>query len=36
LRIAEDAVVIDTSELSVEQVFARMLEVVRERGLSGA
>jgi cytidylate kinase len=36
LRIAEDAVVIDTSDLSVEQVFARMLEVVRERGLSGA
>ncbi len=31
LRIAEDAVVIDTTELSVEQVFARMLEVVRER-----
>jgi cytidylate kinase len=31
LRIADDAVVIDTTELSVEQVFARMLEVVRER-----
>jgi cytidylate kinase len=31
LRIAEDAIVIDTTELSVEQVFARMLEVVRER-----
>ncbi|MCA1566379.1 MAG: (d)CMP kinase [Acidobacteria bacterium] len=31
LRIAEDAVVIDTTELSVEQVFARMLEVVRDR-----
>ena len=31
LRIAEDAVVIDTTDLSVEQVFARMLEVVRER-----
>jgi cytidylate kinase len=31
LRIAEDAVVIDTTELSVEEVFARMLEVVRER-----
>jgi cytidylate kinase len=31
LRIADDAVVIDTTDLSVEQVFARMLEVVRER-----
>jgi cytidylate kinase len=31
LRIAEDAVVIDTTDLSVEQVFARMLEVVREK-----
>jgi cytidylate kinase len=31
LRIAEDAVVIDTTDLSVEQVFARMLEVVRDR-----
>jgi CMP/dCMP kinase len=31
LRIAEDAVVIDTTDLSIEQVFARMLEVVRER-----
>ena len=31
LAIAEDAVVIDTTDLSVEQVFARMLEVVRER-----
>ncbi|HJR09061.1 MAG TPA: (d)CMP kinase [Pyrinomonadaceae bacterium] len=31
LRIAEDAIVIDTTDLSVEQVFARMLEVVRER-----
>ena len=31
LRIAEDAVVIDTTELNIEQVFARMLEVVRER-----
>ncbi|HYP02397.1 MAG TPA: (d)CMP kinase, partial [Pyrinomonadaceae bacterium] len=34
LRIAEDAVVIDTTDLSVEQVFARMLEVVRERWAS--
>lgn len=31
LRIAEDAVVIDTTDLSIEQVFARMLEVVRAR-----
>ena len=31
LRIAEDAHVIDTTDLSIEQVFARMLEVVRER-----
>ncbi|MCA1641880.1 MAG: (d)CMP kinase [Acidobacteria bacterium] len=31
LKIAEDAVVIDTTELPVEEVFARMLEVVRER-----
>jgi cytidylate kinase len=31
LKIAEDAVVIDTTDLSVEEVFARMLEVVRER-----
>jgi cytidylate kinase len=31
LKIADDAVVIDTTELPVEEVFARMLEVVRER-----
>jgi cytidylate kinase len=31
LRIAEDAVVIDTTDLSIEQVFARMLEVVRDK-----
>ncbi|MDQ3754542.1 MAG: (d)CMP kinase, partial [Acidobacteriota bacterium] len=31
LAIAEDAVVIDTTELSIEEVFPRMLEVVRER-----
>ncbi|HEV2802340.1 MAG TPA: (d)CMP kinase [Pyrinomonadaceae bacterium] len=31
LRIAEDAVVIDTTDLNIEQVFARMLEVIRER-----
>ena len=31
LKIADDAVVIDTTEFGVEEVFARMLEVVRER-----
>lgn len=31
LRIAEDAVVIDTTDLSIEQVFARMLEVVHNK-----
>ena len=31
LRIADDAVVIDTTELSIEDVFERMLEVIRER-----
>jgi cytidylate kinase len=31
LRIAEDAVVIDTTDLSIEQVFARMLAVVRDK-----
>ncbi|HYE15213.1 MAG TPA: (d)CMP kinase [Pyrinomonadaceae bacterium] len=31
LKIAEDAVVIDTTEFSIDEVFARMLEVVRER-----
>jgi len=35
LAIAEDAVVIDTTELSVEEVFARMVEVVRERQAGG-
>jgi cytidylate kinase len=32
LAIAEDAVVIDTTDLSIEEVFQRMLQVVRERG----
>ena len=36
LRIAEDAVVIDTTDLSIEQVFARMLDVIREREVGGA
>jgi cytidylate kinase len=31
LAIAEDAVVIDTTELSIEEVFRQMLEVIRER-----
>jgi len=31
LRIASDAVVIDTTELPIEEVYRRMLEVVRER-----
>jgi cytidylate kinase len=31
LAIADDAVVIDTTELSVGEVFRRMLEVIRER-----
>ena len=33
LRIADDAVVIDTTELGVEDVYRRMLEVVRDRAL---
>ena len=31
LRIAADAVVIDTTELPIEEVFGRMLQVIRER-----
>ena len=31
LKIADDAVVIDTTELSVEEVFRRMLQTVRDR-----
>ena len=31
LKIAEDAVVIDTTDLDIEGVFARMLETIRER-----
>jgi len=31
LKIADDAIVIDTTESGVEEVFARMLEVARER-----
>ena len=36
LRIADDAVVIDTTELSVEEVFQRMLRTVRDRQTGGA
>ena len=35
LRIAADAVVIDTTELSIEDVFQRMLQVVGERQAGG-
>jgi cytidylate kinase len=35
LRIADDAVVIDTTELSVEEVFQRMLHTVRDRHSGG-
>lgn len=35
LRIADDAVVIDTTELSAEEVFRRMLQTVRDRHLRG-
>ena len=35
LAIADDAVVIDTTELNVEDVFRRMVEVVRERVATG-
>jgi cytidylate kinase len=31
LKIADDALVIDTTEFSIEEVFQRMLQVVRER-----
>ncbi|MET0648781.1 MAG: (d)CMP kinase [Pyrinomonadaceae bacterium] len=36
LRIAEDAVVIDTTELSVEEVFQTMLRTVQSRQAGGA
>jgi CMP/dCMP kinase len=36
LRIADDAVVIDTTELSIEEVFQRMLQTVRDRHPGGA
>jgi cytidylate kinase len=35
LRIADDAVVIDSTELSIEEVFERMVEVIRERQAGG-
>ena len=31
LTIAEDAVVIDSTELSIEEVFERMMQAIRER-----
>ena len=31
LRIADDAVVIDTTELSIEEVFRRMMQIISER-----
>jgi cytidylate kinase len=34
LAIAEDAVVIDSTELSIEDVFERMMEVIRQRQTS--
>ncbi|HEX8143289.1 MAG TPA: (d)CMP kinase [Pyrinomonadaceae bacterium] len=34
LAIAEDAVVIDSTELSIEDVFERMMEVIRQRQMS--
>ena len=36
LRIADDAVVIDTTELSADEVFQRMLQTVRDRHPGGA
>jgi cytidylate kinase len=35
LKIADDAVVIDTTELSAEEVFERMLHTVRDRHTGG-
>ena len=35
LRIADDAVVIDTTEFSIEEVFQRMLRTVRDRQTGG-
>ncbi len=32
LMIAEDAVVIDTSELDLSEVFAQMMQIVQEKG----
>jgi cytidylate kinase len=34
LAIAEDAIVIDSTELSIEDVFERMMEVIRQRQAS--
>lgn len=35
LRIADDAVVIDTTELSIDEVFERMMKVIREKRAAG-
>jgi cytidylate kinase len=35
LRIADDAVVIDTTEFSIDEVFQRMLRTVRDRQIGG-
>src|ERR671935_279258 len=35
VRIADAAVVIDTTELSIEEVFQRMMQVIRERRAGG-
>jgi cytidylate kinase len=35
LAIADDAIVIDATELSIEEVFEQMLEVIRERQADG-
>ena len=35
LRIADDAVVIDTTELSIDEVFERMMKVIREKRVAG-
>lgn len=33
LRVADDAIVIDTSDMSIEQVVTKIIEIVNERGL---
>jgi cytidylate kinase len=36
LTISEDAVVIDTSELDLSEVFAQMMQVIEERSAKAA